>query len=105
MAMQIWTLTYFFLKSKTGKTTRGHDVTQVNVGQMLESILSPRGLSWVKINKIINQWNKLSADCVHSSSINISNNIIKQLSRKSRIPLYSYIWTFDKQTGSFSTAI
>ena len=47
------------------KITKGHDFTLVKgrVGELLESILFP------KIT--INEWNKLSADRGHSSSVNV----------------------------------
>ena len=50
-------------------------------------------------------WNKSSADCVHSSSVNMFKNRISQLSRRGRIHLDSYMWTLDKPTASLSAAI
>ena len=40
--------------------------------------------------RTVNEWNEMSADCVHYSSSNMFKNSI-QLSRKSRIHLDSYI--------------
>ena len=54
-----------FFKIKTGKITRGHDFTLVK-GQ---SRLDFRKYSFYQ--RTVNEWNKLSADCVHSISVNI----------------------------------
>ena len=53
-----------FFKIKTGKITRGHDFTLVK-GQ---SRLDVRKYSFPQRN--VNEWNKLPADCVQSSSVN-----------------------------------
>ena len=55
--------------------------------------------------RTVNEWNEMSADCVHSSggSNTFKNSI--QLYRKSRIHLYSYIWTLHKATASLSRVI
>ncbi len=51
----------------------------------------------------INERNKLSADCVHSSSVTMfKNRIDKYLVR---IHLDSYMWTLDKPTASLFSAI
>ena len=65
-----------FVKIKTGKRTRGHDL-------MLEKRQSR--LYVIKYSfsqRTLNEWNKWSADCVHSSSINmfksrIDNYVVK----------------------------
>ena len=54
----------------TGKITRGHDFTLVE-GQ---SRLDFRKYSVSQ--RSANEWNTLSADCVHYSSINMFKNII-----------------------------
>ena len=59
-----------FFKIKTGKITRGHDFTLVN-GQ---TRLDFRKYSFSQ--RTVNEWNKLSADCVHSSSVNMFKNRI-----------------------------
>ena len=59
-----------FFKTKTGKRTRGHDFMLVK-GQ---SRLDVRKYSFSR--RTVNKWNKLSADCVHSSSINMFKNRI-----------------------------
>ena len=56
---------YFFLQIKTGKRTRGHDLTLVKGQSMLDV------RKYYFSQRTINDWNKLSADCVHSSSINM----------------------------------
>ena len=55
---------------KTGQITRGHGFTLVK-GQ---SRLDFRKYSSSK--RTVNEWNKLSADCVQSSSVNMFKNII-----------------------------
>ena len=61
-----------FVKIKTGKKNRGHDFTLVK-GQ---SRLAYRKYSFSQ--RTVNEWNKLPADCVHSSSVNMTvcKNII-----------------------------
>ena len=63
---------------------------------MVESIIFPQ--------RMVNEWNELSADCVHSSGSNTFKNSI-QLSRKSRIHLDSYMWSPHKPTASLSRVI
>ena len=59
-----------FFKIKTGKITGGHDCMLV------------KGLSRLDFRKYsfsqrtVNEWNKLPADCVHSSSVNMFKNRI-----------------------------
>ena len=55
---------------KTGKITRGNNFTLVKWQSRLDfrkNYFSQR---------TVNEWNKLSADCVHSSSINMFKNRI-----------------------------
>ena len=59
-----------FFKIKTGKITRGHDFTLVKGQNRLDF----RKYSFSQ--RTVNEWNKLSADCVHSSSVNMFKNII-----------------------------
>ena len=59
-----------FVKIKTGKITRGHDFTLVKGQNRLDS----RKYSFPQ--RTVNEWNKLSADCVHSSSVNMFKNRI-----------------------------
>ena len=59
-----------FFKIKTRKITRGHDFTLVK-GQ---SRLDFRKYSFSQ--STVNEWNKLPSDCVHSSSVNMFENII-----------------------------
>ena len=63
-------LQHIFVKIKTGERTRGHDFT-LEKGQ---SRLAVRKYSFSQ--RTINEWNKLSADCVHSSSVNMFKNRI-----------------------------
>ena len=55
---------------KTGKITRGHDFTLVKGQNRLDF----RKYSFSQ--RTVNEWNKLSADCVHSSSVNMFKNRI-----------------------------
>ena len=55
-----------FFKIKTGKITRGHDFTLVKGQNRLDF----RKYSFSQ--RTVNEWNKLSADCVHSSSLQSS---------------------------------
>ena len=57
-----------FFKIKTGKITRGHDFTLVKGQNRLDF----RKYSFSQ--RTVNEWNKLSADCVHSSSVNMFKN-------------------------------
>ena len=61
---------YIFFKIKTGKITRGHDFTLVKGQNRLDF----RKYSFSQ--RTVNEWNKLSADCVHSSSVNMFKNRI-----------------------------
>ena len=56
---------YIFFKIKTGKITRGHDFTLVKGQNRLDF----RKYSFSQ--RTVNEWNNLSADCVHSSSVNV----------------------------------
>ena len=69
MVMKILTLIYFF-KINTSKVTRGHDFTLVEGQNRLDF----RKYSFSQ--RTVNEWNKLSADCVHSSSVNMFMNRI-----------------------------
>ena len=54
--------------------------------------------------RAIDVWNKLSTECVHAGSVNISKRIDKYLLRV----VYTYknnIWTVDKLIASLSVAI
>ena len=59
-----------FFKIMTGKITRGHDFTLVKGQNRLDF----RKYSFSQ--RTVNEWNKLSADCVHSSSVNMFKNRI-----------------------------
>ena len=54
----------------TGKITRGHDFTLVKGQSMLDV------RKYYFSQRLVNEWNILSADCVHSSSINMFKNRI-----------------------------
>ena len=69
MVMKIWTLLYFS-KLRQVNELEDHDLTLVK-GQ---SRLDVRKYSFSK--KTVNEWNKLSADCMLSSSINMLKNRI-----------------------------
>ena len=58
--------TNIFFKIKTGKITKGHDLTLVKWQNRLDF----RRCSFSQ--RTVNEWNKLSADCVHSSGVNRS---------------------------------
>ena len=59
-----------FFKIKTGKITRGHDFTLVKGQNRLDF----RKYSFSQ--RTVNEWNKLSADCVHSSSVNMFKVVV-----------------------------
>ena len=59
-----------YFKIKTGKITRGHDFTLVKGQNRLDF----RKYSFSQ--RAVNEWNQLSADCVHSSSVNMFKNRI-----------------------------
>ena len=67
--------------NKTSKITRGLDFTLVT-GQ---NRLAFRQYSF----PLVNEWNKSSTDCVHSSSVNYVQEQNRHLSRKGRIHLGS----------------
>ncbi len=54
-----------FFKIKTGKITRGHDFTRMKGQNRLDF------RKYYVFQRTVNECNKLSADCVHSSSVNI----------------------------------
>ena len=60
-----------FFKIKTAKRTGGHDFTL----EKEQSRLDVRNCSFSQ--RRINEWNRLSADCMHSSSINMFKNRIE----------------------------
>ena len=69
--MKIQALLYiFFVKIKTGKTTRWHDFTLVKWQNRLDF----RKYSFSQ--RTVNELNKLSADCAHSSSLNMFKAIL-----------------------------
>ena len=63
MVMKILILIFFF-KIKESKITRGHNFTLVKK----QSRLDVRKFSFSQ--RTINVWYKLSAECVHASSVN-----------------------------------
>ena len=62
-----------FFKIKESKITRGHNFTLVKN----QSRLDVRKFSFSQ--RTINIWNKLSTECVHASSVNMSKNRIDKL--------------------------
>ena len=69
MVMEIVILTFFF-EIKESKIIRGHNFTMVKK----QSRLDVRKFSFY--HRTINVLNKLSADCVHASSVNMFKNKI-----------------------------
>ena len=59
-----------FFEIKQSKITRGHNFTLVKK----QSRLDVRKFSFSQ--RTINVWNKLSTECVHSSSVNVFKNKI-----------------------------
>ena len=59
-----------FFKINSGKITRGHGFTLVKGQNRLDFIM------YSFSQRTVNEWNKLSADCVHSSSVNMFKNRI-----------------------------
>ena len=75
MVMKISTLIFFF-KTKARKRTREHDITLMKG----KSSLDVRKYSLSQ--RTVNEWNKLSTDCVHASSVNyVEDRIDKCLVR------------------------
>ena len=85
-----------FFKIRTGEITRGHDFTLVNGQSRLDF------WKYAFSKRTVIEWNKLTADCVHSSSVNMFKNRKYHLVR---IHLYSYMWTLDKPTSPLSAPI
>ena len=52
-----------------------------------------------------NEWNKLSADYVHSSCSNMFKNRIDNSLVKGRIVRFIHVWTLDEPRASLSAAI
>ena len=69
MGMKILTEIFFFTV-KEDRRTRGHGVTLAKK----QCRLDIRKFSFSK--RIVNEWNRLSADCVGASSVNIFKNKI-----------------------------
>ena len=67
--MGIKNIDRFFFSLKKDSRTRGHEVTLVND----QCRLDIRKYSFSQ--RIINEWNKFSIDCVTASSVNILKNI------------------------------
>ena len=57
-----------FVKIKTGKTTRGHDFTLMKEQNRLDF----RKYSFSQ--RTVNEWNKLSAVCVHSTVLKLNSS-------------------------------
>ena len=75
-----------FVITKTGTSNRGHGFT-LEKGQ---SRLDVRKHSFPQ--RTINEWSKLSTDCVHSSSINMfKNRVYNYLVGKGKIYVDSYM--------------
>ena len=53
--------------------------------------------------RTVHEWNTLSADCVHSSSIDTCKNIIDN--HLVRVGYTLYVWTLDKSTAVLPAAI
>ena len=78
-------------KIKTGKITRGHEFTLVKGQNRLDC----RKYSFSQ--RTVNEWNKLSADFVHSSSANVFKNRLDNYLVRAV--------TLDKPTASLPAAI
>ena len=70
MGMKILTEIFFSRQAKEDRRTRGHGVTLAKK----QCRLDIRKFSFSQ--RIINKWNKLSADCVGARSVNILKNKI-----------------------------
>ena len=73
MVMKILIVIFFF-EIKESKITRGHNFTLVKK----QSRLDVRKFSFSQ--RTINAWNKLSAECVHASSVNNVQEYNRQVS-------------------------
>ena len=55
--------------------------------------------------RTVNEWSKVSPDCVHFSSINMFPNRIDKIISQGQDTLTCTQWTLDKPTVSLSAAI
>ena len=53
------------------------------------------------LQRIINEWNKLSTDCVTASSVNMFKNKV-DTSREGGLDMYKKCWTLEKPMDSLS---
>ena len=74
--------------------TRGHEVTLVKD----QCRLDIRKYS----QRTINEWNKLSTDCVTASSVNMFKNKV-DISQEGGLHTNEKYWTIDKPMASLST--
>ena len=84
---------FFHLRNILDSSTRGHELTLVK--DKCRLVIRKYSFS----QRTINEWNKLSTDCVTASSMNmLKNNVDKYLRRAMK-----NCWILDKPMASFST--
>ena len=88
-----------FFSLKKYSRTRGHEVKLVKD----QCKLYIRKYSFSQ--RTINEWNKLSTDCVTASSMNMfKNKVDTYLRRESGLHVDEHCWTLDKPMASLSTS-
>ena len=87
----------FFSLKKDGRT-RGHEVTLVKD----QCRLDIRKYSFSQ--RTINQWNKLSTDCVTARNVNMFKNLVDTyICQEGGLHVDEQCWTLDKPMASLST--
>ena len=79
---------------KKDSRTRGHEVKLVKDQCRLDI------RKYLFSQRTINEWNKLSTDCVTASSVNMFKN---KISQEGGLHVNEHCWTLDKTMASLST--
>ena len=85
-----------FFSLKKDSRTRGHEVKLVKE----QCRLDIRKYSFSQ--RTINEWNKLSTDCISASSVNMFKNKV-DASQEGGLHVDEHCWTLDKPMASLST--
>ena len=87
-----------FFSLKKDSRTRGHEVKLVKDQCRLD--IRKHSFS----QRTINEWNKLSTDCVTASSVNMFKNKVDTYIRRAGYSIVGeHCWTLDKPVASLST--
>ena len=87
----------YFFSLKKNSTTRGHEVAFV----MDLCRLNIRKCSFSQ--RTINEWNKLSTDCITASSMNMFKNKVDTYLKRAGYTQVNKFWTLIKPMASSST--